>query len=403
MSTPPGFHDHSNDYSIRKFEFINECVRLAREYCFNFIETPHVELGTILTKGANEILKEVYIFNDKGGREIGLRFDHTVPLVRYFSNNLHIVEKPFKRFTYGHVFRGEKPQKGRFREFCQVDFDIIGIDSWASEVEILEIINKALSKFGIEFTFKLNDRRIIEYIANRFDCNNKVDFFRILDKKMKISEEEFKSQIVTLFGESKGNELLDYLNNPNLVIHEIETKRPEILTPLKEIQKNFNLATFDINIVRGLEYYEGVVFEVLTNRIVGAVASGGRYTTTLVNAESPTFTAFGGSIGVDRILSQLDLSKVIYDIFIIALRENSLYDLLAIRNQIFNLGFSCEVFLDNQIDTKNQLKYAEKKGFKAILFLRRDEISLFLTKPEKDLKFKNFEACLDYLKTNPLE
>ncbi|MCS6893930.1 MAG: ATP phosphoribosyltransferase regulatory subunit, partial [Deltaproteobacteria bacterium] len=240
MTSLPGFGDKLPKVAKPKFELIKLCYEVAHQYCFQYIETPHIELAQTLTKGSGEeIQKEIYFFTDKGGRKLGLRFDLTVPLSRFISDHRNEIEIPFKRFTYGNVFRGEKPQKGRYREFTQIDFDIVGDSSQYSEIEILEVISGVLKRLGIKFQIHVNDRRILDFLAASLKPKSKEEFLRILDKHRKLSENEFINQLANVLSANSVDKLMLYKQTPRLLLEEFQKEHKFLAPALSQVLDYF--------------------------------------------------------------------------------------------------------------------------------------------------------------------
>ncbi|MCX7952196.1 MAG: histidine--tRNA ligase [Deltaproteobacteria bacterium] len=391
----PGFHDKHTAETSLKTKILDICRRIASLYCYQHIETPHVESAQLLTRGGEDIQKEIYLFQDKGERKIGLRFDLTVPLLRYVAE--HSPQMPFKRFAYGDVFRGEKPQKGRFREFTQADFDIVGVTSSNAEIEILEIFSKILTELNFDFIILVNDRRLADKLVELLQCRDKLAFFRILDKAKKLEQTAFLDELKKQLDNPMIDRMLMYINDPEKLLFDIEPLLPEPCQNIRKFMSLFSTVLFDPTIVRGLDYYTGCVFEIyLKNKAFGAIASGGRYDN-FIRCNGKPVPAIGGSFGVDRLLGVADLPDIGHDFFISHLYENCFEELKEVQQKLFSFGFSCEVFLEQQ-DLKKQLKYAEAKNFKFILILRKGEISLIdkISKTEK--KFATLNELYAYLK-----
>ena len=158
--TLSGFRDILPDNASVKESMLNSIKEVFKSFGFVPIETPHLEYAEVLVgKGSEEIQKELYKFRDHGGRDVALRFDQTVPLARFVVQHKHMLTMPFKRYAIGNVFRGERAQAGRYREFTQCDFDFIGTTSILSDMEIIQVINNSLISLGIEkFTIKIKGK-----------------------------------------------------------------------------------------------------------------------------------------------------------------------------------------------------------------------------------------------------
>lgn len=403
-SSIPGFHDRLPNVARKKYDVIRLCEDVSRKYCFNIIETPHIELAEVLSKGGDEIQKEVYLFKDKGGREIGLRFDLTVPLSRFIKEHFDKIEIPFKRFAFGSVFRGEKPQKGRFREFTQIDFDVVGSSSMECEIEVIDVITNVLNELGIDYTVKLNDKALALALAEWAKAKDTTGFLRLLDKASKMTDSEFASEAQRFVPPDKVDQLVYIKNRPYESCYLISQaigcglSHRRVFEDLQTFQSLVPNSEIDPFIVRGLDYYTGRIFEIFSKSLdVGAVASGGRYDNLIKSPRNEPLPAFGGSIGIDRILSVLQEPSVKYDVFIVRLKDNTYQELKQIQLEILGQGLSCEIYFEG-IDTKKQLKYAEKKGFRFIIFVRPGEISLIDKATGIESKFATYHSAIEYLK-----
>lgn len=322
---------------------------------FVSIETPAVEhIENLLSKqgGDNEklifkILKRGEKLNlEQANKETdlvdgGLRYDLTLPLARYYANNEAKLNTPFKTLQIGSVWRAERPQKGRFRQFTQCDIDILGDDSYLSEIELITATSMALEKIcpDNKFQVRINDRQILKAMAlyAEFDENLLDRIFIILDKLDKISFEGVKKELLEL-GIAQENidkyiSLFDNLDSSNLALEELKLILKDyidenIIDNLINIINisNSNLENrvdiiFDPSLVRGMDYYTGTIFEISMEGFLGSVAGGGRYDKMIGKFIGKDVPACGFSIGFERIIGilmdnnfkfQINKSKVAY-------------------------------------------------------------------------------------------
>lgn len=215
--TLSGFKDRLPKEALAKAHLLNKVSNVFMNFGFVPIETPHLEYADVLIKqGSDEIQKELYRFKDHGGRDVALRFDLTVPLARFVSQYKNEVGLPFKRYAIGNVFRGERAQRGRYREFTQCDFDFIGSDSISCDAEILQVIYASLMKLGIEeFTIWLNHRSILNGICEYCGITQEKDInvaLRIIDKLDKIGKERVSEELQKELGlnNNQVENLLEY-------------------------------------------------------------------------------------------------------------------------------------------------------------------------------------------------
>ena len=402
MITPrtlSGFKDRLPKESYAKSKMLKRIVESFEKFGFSPIETPHLEYAEILKKqGSEEIQKEMYHFLDNGGREVALRFDLTVPLARFISQYKNELGLPFKRYCIGNVFRGERAQKGRYREFTQCDFDFIGTQSIGSDTEIVQVIYQTLRHLGVErFTIALNHRKIFNGLMESLGAESQtIETLRILDKIDKIGREsvfeELKSK--TTLSEDNITMLLDFIAQKQ------EGSALEFLGKLESFSTN---ATFqqgiselsalckmlslllpqefyqiNLSIARGLGYYTGIIYETTLDDLpsLGSVCSGGRYDNLTQNFSNDPLSGVGASIGLDRLLAGLEELGLIQsganvaNALLIPLHSLE-YGYLAAQN-LRNLGLKIEVYPEI-VKPKKSFNYANAKGYKYVIVLGEEE------------------------------
>ena len=311
-------------------DWVASRIRQSYElYGFQPWETPALErLDTLARKGAGESLKdEIYCFTDKGGTEVAMRFDLTVPLARVMSQNPQL-PKPFKRYEIAKVWRYENPQAGRFREFVQADADIIGSSGMAAEVDCMAAAIAALKNIGFKkFSVRVNNRKILNGYAEKIGVSDTASFFRILDKVEKIGEaaarEELKKAGLSEKQVSSVFSFLKVRGTPQKILgaamKELQPY-PEAVAGVDELETLFSLAktagiakwlTIDLGLVRGLDYYTGTIFEIAaeSGRNVGSIAGGGRYDKLIGLYSGRDVPAVGISLGFERICEILKEEK----------------------------------------------------------------------------------------------
>lgn len=329
------------------FNQMKDTIRKNYEkFGFLPIDTPVIEKSEILlAKSAGETEKQVYKV-EKGSRDMSLRFDLTVPLARYVSQYYSELEFPFKRYQIGKVYRGERNQRGRFREFYQCDIDIVGDRKLniINDAEIPAIIYSTFKDLGFDsFTIKINNRKILSGFFNSLEIEDATMVLRVIDKLEKIgvekTEEELKkleiddsdiSKIMEFISiDGSNNEILEELKNLNIEDDEFLEGLEQLQTVVKYIklfgvpEENFEI---DLTIARGLDYYTGTVYETFLDehKDIGSVCSGGRYDDLASNYTKRKLPGVGISIGLTR------LFFLLRDANIIEPEENSLIKLLII-------------------------------------------------------------------------
>jgi len=284
--TPKGFRDIEPNLAKKRREAIAKISDVLEEFGFVPLETPTVEFAETLLGKYGEEEKLIYQFSDRGGRDLALRYDLTVPLARFIANNLGVIEKgPFRRYQTGQVFRGENPQAGRYREFTQFDFDSVGSASLEEDAKVIAAIISSARKVGLnEAQLAINDRKNFEGLP--------IEDVRAIDKIYKVGKENTKK------------ELLDFVE---------KTKPTEDLTKIFEIlEKTYSLAEgkdffFDPTLARGLDYYTGVIFELKpTGKSEElTIGGGGRYDNLIGMFAGKDIPAVGFSFGLDRLIELL--------------------------------------------------------------------------------------------------
>ncbi|MEK7201921.1 MAG: histidine--tRNA ligase [Patescibacteria group bacterium] len=354
---------------------ILDCLKkIFQSFGYQELETPVIEKEEILlgNYGA-EAQKLLYLFEDNGKRKVGLRYDLTVPLSRFVAGNYQELALPFKRFEIGPVFRAEKPQAGRFRQFTQADIDVVG--SGGGEKEILEIVNTAAKEFGLNITCVINDRRIVEAVFEdlKIKIESRQSLLRLLDKKDKITPERLGTEIsdlgLTVAQKKTVNGLFLDREEP---FDEIERLlgQFEALTELKQLVKygqSIGLEMkFDLAMVRGLDYYTGTIFECVEESYGGGtLMGGGRYDGLVESLIGQKLPAVGISFGVDRIGEVMRLESP-EAFFIVCLPENEI-ETRRWATELREKGKKVEVYLDSAVELGKQIKYADKRGYKTII------------------------------------
>lgn len=296
--TPKGFRDIGPELAQKRQRIINKIIGVLADFGFVPLETPNVEFAETLTGKYGEEERLIYKFRDRGGRDLALRFDLTVPLARFVANNQNLLRPSFSRYQLGQVFRGEKPQSGRWREFTQLDFDTVGSADLDEDARIIAAAIKAFRALGLADTAMfINDR------ASFSDFPAQV--VRAIDKLPKVGEAGVATELETT-GYSK-QEITKFL------------EKIKDLKPSQNLKKVFQLLTekyglkenkdfiFTPTLARGLDYYTGTIFEMkAANDPRGlALGAGGRYDNLIGTFAKKQIPAVGFSFGIDRIVELL--------------------------------------------------------------------------------------------------
>lgn len=347
------------------------------QFGYSPIETPIIcPADTILGKYGEEGDRLTYAFTDRGGRRIALPYDLTVPFARYVAANYQELPIPFKRYQIQRVWRAEKPQKGRLREFYQCDVDIIGSKSLVCEAEIARIITTVFTRLGIEsIVIKFNSRRLMNAVLTSFKVpqSQVLSVIRLIDKMEKIGEavviqeltnlglKNAEGIIETLKPERTNSETLRKLSAYD--ISELE----EFLSYCRKLAIPEEKLQLDPTLARGLDYYTGLTFEVVSKEVsFGTLCAGGRYDNLCALFSEKDFSGVGVAFGFERImlfLDQLKLSKEAASsslVLVTTFDESSVENALDIYNVLIEAGIPAEMYFEASKLAK-QFKYADKK------------------------------------------
>lgn len=373
-------------------------------YGFIPLDTPVLEKSEVLlAKSGGETAKQVYRFN-KGDSDIAMRFDLTVPLARYVAQHYGELTFPFRRYHIGKVYRGEKPQKGRFREFYQCDIDIIGNGSLGivNDAEIVSVIFSTFNALNIgKFKIMINNRKLLNGYFEHLEIENTVETLRIVDKIDKIGREAVKKELIkeVALSEDVAEKVLMFLDNTGSIDSIIEKLKSYSipnekfisgLNELEEVCKNIKALgvseeffTVNLKIARGLDYYTGTVYETMLCDYpqLGSICSGGRYDELASNYTKQSLPGVGISIGLSRLFYQLnEVNAINYsgkctptDILFIPM-DDTVQFTLEKATQFRKAGYSVEVYMNGGKMGK-KLTYANKLGIPYVIIIGSDEMT----------------------------
>ncbi|MBU3896370.1 MAG: histidine--tRNA ligase [Nanoarchaeota archaeon] len=355
----------------RKYYFVIDVLRgVFEKYGFGPLITPAFEdYGLLSAKSGPAIKNEIYYFKDKSNRELGLRFEFTASLARFMSNNPNLV-KPFKRYQVGTVWRYDNPQAMRFREFTQADVDIIGSTSVLADFEVLSCFCSCMDALGFkDYYIRINSRKLLEEkLTILGKVTNVNDVFRIIDKTDKIGESAVKEEL-----KRRGFDPVKIMKIVKSLKPEGEIK--ELLKYAKDngIEKKLK---FDASLVRGLEYYTGLVFEVYAGKGLSC-GGGGRYDNLIKQLGGPELSATGISFGVDRLIglmNELKLFKPLEEgVFIITANEKLMDNTIELCKDLRAQGIKCDYDLMNRKFSK-QLEYASSIEVPYVIIVGEKEL-----------------------------
>ena len=419
-----GFRDFLPSSEIARRRITEKIEASFRSYGFVPIDTPALEYAEILLgKGGGETEKQIYRFTDHGGRDVALRFDLTVPLARFLAEHHHELSFPFKRYHIAKVWRGENTQRGRYREFTQCDFDILGSSSAASDFEILHIMHKTLKAIsGGKIIIHINHRGVFNSFLSRLDLLDKsVDILRTVDKLSKAGGDETRNNLSLLVGKDKAGEILNYIGLETdyektlvtMIKAAGESPDTERLKLLRQFTIDAGIADsiiLDPSITRGLDYYTGIVFESFLADLpgIGSICSGGRYDNLVGLYSKEKIPGVGTSIGIDRLIAGLEALKRLdtfstYAVIAIAWVSRSSSGVCqSLADMLRKEGIPCEVFLEEEKLTK-QFQEAEKRGIRWLIIPDpenplKDHLTLRDLSSRKNMENMKMEEIVNFLK-----
>lgn len=401
--TLKGFRDYLPETMIPRERLMETARQVYRSFGFSPIDTPALEYLEILSgKGGDESDRQLYQFQDHGGRDVGLRFDLTVPLARFAAQHIGSLGTPFKRYHIASVWRGENTQRGRYREFMQCDFDTIGTRSVVADIETGLVIHDLMQALGFsQFTIKINNRAILNGLLEKLDLAQQATLIlRALDKLPKIGAEKVVQEIVTGTGTSSSQAAevlqLTELNGSNeeILAHiqpliagtqvgeEGLERLSEILQGIRAAGVADEFIELDVSIARGLDYYTGVIYETFLNQLpeIGSVCSGGRYDNLAELYTRQELPGIGASLGLDRLLAamqELELLQAVRtpaEVFIPYFEGQQLNFYLRLASWLRAAGLKIVLYPEAK-RLGQQLKYADQHGFQLAVIAGETEIA----------------------------
>ena len=395
------------------------CFRAAfASFGYLPIETPHIERMEVLTgkgAGSEEVLRQIFEVVNKGGErgELALRFDLTVPLARFIAKHIDELGVPFKRYAIGSVFRGERPAKGRFREFTQCDFDTLGSEGVATDAETAQVIHASLSSAGIpDFTIAINNRKILNGMLSAIGAPGRSGaVLRSLDKLSKIGKEKVFTELTSarpseaeaaqadpLLTQRQAERVLEFvekgqgrseaLDFAEETVRESEEGKQgvanlrQILSVLDASGVPSKSVRVDLGLARGLDYYTGVIFETTVNgwERYGSISSGGRYDNLASLFTSRKIPGVGASIGLDRLLALLEEAGLMVGsssatpVLVVQFPGVPLEPLAKLASELRAGGIGAELFPD-AVQLGKQLGYGATRGRKLAVIVGPDELA----------------------------
>lgn len=399
--TLPGFMELLPTEQIKFNSLVDKIRKSYERFGFLPLDTPVIEMADVLlAKAGGETEKQIYRFN-KGENDLALRFDLTVPLAKYVCEYNNDISFPFKRYQIGKVYRGERPQKGRYREFYQCDIDIIGDGtlSIVNDAEIPSVIYTTIKEFGFNnFTIRINNRKILNGLFAELKLEEQsVEIMRIIDKLEKIGKDNVVKCLQDLNIEiEKINKIISFIEIDGTTDEKLEKLKNlnfanelflEGLNELSEVVKYVRLFgvpdtnfKVDLTIARGLDYYTGTVYETFLNdyRELGSICSGGRYDNLAEFYTDKKMPGVGVSIGLTRLFSKLSELNILKEkeesiskVLVVSM-TNDISRALEVATRIREEGINTDVYLEDK-KIKSKFKYADKLNIPYVAIIGEEE------------------------------
>ena len=413
----PGFMELLPSEQEKFNDIVNKILNVYEKNGCRAIDTPIIEKAEVLlAKTGGETEKQVYSFK-KGKNDLALRFDLTVPFARYVAQYYNDLTFPFKRYQLGKVYRGERNQKGRYREFYQCDVDIIGKNKLSinNDAEVISLASKAFKEIGLKnYEFQVSNRKILKGLLSELEIDNYNEVMILIDKYDKIGREKFNEELIDLIGKAKSdylNSILDIQGTNEVILEEltnINIKNEDFIEGISELKKvkvtlgilGVEDKEFKINfkIIRGLDYYTGTVFETLLlgNEGYGSICSGGRYDNLAQNYTENILPGVGISIGITRlffVLKEIGFINSYYiknksDYLIIPI-GNTLEYCGAIMKRLQEKGVGATIYFEDD-SLKKKMNYANRLGIENVILVGEDEVI------KDEVKIRNMKLGKEY-------
>lgn len=383
-----------------------------KDYGFLAIDTPVIEKNEILfAKGGGETEKQIFEIASES-KDMSLRFDLTVPLARYVSEHLSELNFPFKRYQIGKVYRGERNQKGRYKEFYQADIDIIGNNSLSiyNDALLARVIFEAFNRINFpNITFHINNRKLLNGFFNSIDIEDSTEVLRTIDKKDKIGLNKTRDLLVDLIDEEKADKILEFINASednekvlekltDFAGNDLYLEGLDELKTVYEYMVKFGVADknikIDLAITRGLDYYTSTVYETFIDgyESIGSVCSGGRYENLASNFTKQNLPGVGMSIGLTRLFYQLQELGLVEeektskaDLLILPMDKEFNFYAIDVLYKLKALGKKADIYLEEG-KFKKKINYADKINTKYVVIIGEEEAS------KNEVSIKNMET-----------
>ena len=372
-----GTRDFGPEEMSRRLFIIGSLRSIFQRFGYQPLETPAIEYAqTILGKYGDEGNKLTYHFKDQGDRHIALRYDQTVPTARFVAANWPSLTFPFKRYQIGPVWRADKPQKGRYREFVQCDIDIIGTDSLLADAEIAHVMYSVFSELEFEqFVIRVNSRELLDSLLElcKIKKSDRLAVIRHLDKLDKVSVAAVKADLLAFLDKKQAALIEEHImaedvrnDLASLPANSASEKMSRLFEHFKMMGIDDRSIKLDLTLARGLDYYTGVIYEVIIpNSGLGSLCGGGRYDNLTGLFTDKKFPGTGVAFGLDRMMVWLTEHGKLADVkasstVLVAHFGDRLEHNIKTLEAMHQAGVSAELFLE-PAKLQKQFKYADRK------------------------------------------
>lgn len=380
VQTLKGFRDFLPEtMSVRNY-VKNIFINVFENFGFEPLETPTLEYAsTLMGKYGDEADKLVYMFQDKGGRDVGLRYDLTVPTAKVLAIYPNI-SLPFKRYQLQNVWRADNTQKGRYREILQCDIDIFGTSSPLADAEIIAVIYTTLKKLDFKkFSIRINSRSVLKNILSESGISEQQNSaLQSLDKFQKIGEDGVRKELESkAFSQAQIDSLFKYLK-----IAQPDENLQQVFDAIESLGVPKDFYLFDPTMVRGLDYYTGTIFETYVEEPkIGSITGGGRYDTLIKSLGGPDIPAVGTTLGLDRIVDCIielnllqNLPKTKVKVMVANFGNETRKESLSLTSLLRENNIST-LFYPDEEKLGKQFKYASSKNIPYVALIGSDEVS----------------------------
>jgi histidyl-tRNA synthetase len=429
LRTPIGTRDFLPEDMIVREYVIGAIKKVFEEYGYDPMETPAIELSEVLKGKYGEEERLIYEFKDRGGRDLALRYDLTVPLSRVMASNPHL-PKPFKRYQISRVWRYDNPQKGRYREFWQCDVDIVGSKSMLADAEIIILTTDVFKTLGFnDFRIRINDRKILDAMCGfaGVEENRRLEVLRNLDKVDKIGVEGFAVNLKENgFSSDCIQKILEFIriegSSSEMLDSALEklgsypsgaegvSELKQLIGILAELGVDERTYLVDLSLSRGLDYYTGPIYEiVVTKPKIGSLSGGGRYDKLIRDLGGVDVPATGISFGLERIidvmkeLKMISVPKTKTMALVSAIDDNTSLQALKIAQILRRAGIAVRTDVVGERKIARQLKYADSLGIPYVIIVGQAEMSKgvlkFRSMEKREEKEMKIEEVVVFLKS----